>query len=112
MRESFTYGPMRGAPETELWSGLRHRRSGESRRSTEIPFLWPPRALLCGSVTSSSGCLTRKEPRNTKPNRHPNLERSPGHPQSKLRLGSYSIPASTKHKSACQPNNSLAQPRI
>ena len=29
--------------ETELWSGLRHRRCGESRRKPKSPFLWPPR---------------------------------------------------------------------
>ena len=29
--------------ETELWNGLRHRRSGESRRQPKSPFLWPPR---------------------------------------------------------------------
>jgi putative transposase len=29
--------------ETELWSGLRHRRSGESRRQPKSPLLWPPR---------------------------------------------------------------------
>ena len=33
-----------GVLETELWNGLRHRRSGESRRyNRDSPFLWPPR---------------------------------------------------------------------
>jgi Transposase, Mutator family len=32
-----------GVLETELWSGLRHRRYGESRRQPKSPFLWPPR---------------------------------------------------------------------
>src|SRR5579859_6193438 len=32
-----------GVLETELWSGLRHRRYGESCRQPKSPFLGPPR---------------------------------------------------------------------
>ena len=42
MRENFTYSSMKGAGD-ELCNGLRHRRSGESRRIPKSPLLWPPR---------------------------------------------------------------------
>src|SRR6266853_4708455 len=45
-----------GVLETELWSGLRHRHNGESRRSTEIPV---PVATAPAPYSATTQCAGR-----------------------------------------------------